>query len=399
MNKKYLQELVIQNETPLLVIDHAQIRRNYQEFRERLPRVQVYYAVKANPVPEIVRTLFEEGSSFDVASRSEFEVVFDTVRNLPPLELEKFIWDKLIYANPVKKPDSLHLLHAYKPLLTYDSEEEMGKILKHCPEAGLLLRVKVSDEGSMVKLSNKFGIEPEKASELIKKTIDAGLNVEGISFHVGSQCTDPSKFVKALESVAGIFQEADSKGYDIGESITRGYRVKIVDLGGGFPVRYNGQEQSFKGLSKVLMKELDRLFPEDKTAILAEPGRFMVANTGTAVSKVILAKHSTNPPAYHLDDGVYHTFSAMIYDHVPLNLEAFKEGEKAECQVFGPTCDGLDCLSENEYIPNSSKIFLPRLEEGDFVYAENMGAYSSASSTNFNGMPSAKILHVNVKKK
>jgi len=400
MNKIILKKLVQKNGTPLLIIDHKKIRENYREFKKRLPKIQIYYAIKANPEPEIIKTLYNEGSSFDVASISELRLVLDTLTPLlqrDSISLPDFIWKKIIYANPVKSSDSLPELDIYKPLLTYDSLEEMKKIKFNCPNAGLLLRIKISDNGSLVKFSNKFGIEPEKATELIEETIKSGLIVEGISFHVGSQCNNFENYIKALESIARIFKEIELRGYKIGEIGTRGDPIKQIDIGGGFPVRYNGNEKLFSELAKLLNKGFDKLFSEENVDILAEPGRFLVANAGTLITKVILAKRLTKIPCYHIDDGIYHTFSAVIYDHLEPKLQAIKDGEKTECYVFGPTCDGLDELSKNEYIHNTSKILLPKLDEGDLIYQENIGAYSNASSTNFNGMPPAKIIHINVK--
>jgi len=395
MNKKTLEQLAVEHGTPIVVIDHEAIRKNYAKFRERLPRVQIYYAVKANPAPEIIQTLYDLGSSFDVASLAEFNLVFDKIKHLPPRELQNFIWDNVIYANPIKKIDSLHVLNLYKPLLTYDSFEEAEKVRVHCPDAGLLLRLKVPNEGAMVDLSCKFGVEPGEAVDLIGKTVAGGVGVEGISFHVGSQCTNPDNFLRALKLCKEIFDKAKAKGYDIGEK-TRGTTKRLIDIGGGFPIKYSGDEQSFADLAKVLNREFDKLFPEDEFDLLAEPGRFIVGNAGTAVASVILAKHSLKPvPSYHIDDGVYHTYSAMIYDHVTPVLKAFKNGGEREYAIFGPTCDGLDTVSRNKYIPNAPKVFLPRLESGDFIYAENMGAYSTASSSYFNGMPPAGVIHVN----
>jgi ornithine decarboxylase len=395
MNKKTLEQLAREHGTPLLVIDHEVIRKNYNEFRKNLPRVQVYYAVKANPAPEIIRTLYDLKASFDVASLPEFNVVFENVKDLPPRELQNFIWDNIIYANPIKKTDSLHVLNLYKPLLTYDSFEEVEKVKRHCPDAGLLLRIKVPNDGSMVDLSCKFGVEPEEAVELIGETIKSGVGVEGLSFHVGSQCNNPRSFLKALRFCKKIFDDAKAKGYDIGEK-TRPPKKRLLDIGGGFPIKYNGDEQSFTSLAKILAREFDKLFPEDEFDLLAEPGRFIVGNAGTAIASVILAKHSRGPlPAYHIDDGVYHTYSAIIYDHVTPTLKSFKTGEEAECAIFGPTCDGLDTVSRNKFVPNAPRVFLPRLESGDFIYAENMGAYSTASSSYFNGIPPAKVVHVN----
>ena len=328
MDKIFFYNLTSEHGTPLLVIDHDKIRKNYLEFREKLPRVQIYYAVKANSEPEIIKTLYNLGSSFDVASLNEFNLVFNLVKHLEPRKLQNFIWNNIIYANTIKKPDSLHVLNLYKPLLTYDSIEEMQKIKIHCPDAGLLLRIKISDEGSVVKFANKFGIEPLFAADLIEATIKEGLGVEGISFHAGSQCNNPQNFVKALQTVADIFSIVEKRGYTIGETVTTGKPIKIVDLGGGFPVQYNGSEQSFTELTDIINKELDRLFDKDSTLVIAEPGRFLVANAGTAVSSIVLAKQSTRVPCYHIDDGVYHTFSAVMYDHLEPDLKSFEEGEK-----------------------------------------------------------------------
>jgi ornithine decarboxylase len=395
MRSSQINSLASEHGTPILIIDHDKIRKNYLEFKKYLPRVQVYYAVKANPEPEIVKTLYKLGSSFDVASLPEFNIVFNMVKNLDPDKLQNFIWHHVIYANPVKKIDSLHTLNLYKPLLTYDSQEEMMKIKLHCPNAGVLCRIKISDEGSVVKFANKFGIEPEKAADLIEKSIKGGVGVEGISFHAGSQCNNPKNFVKALRSVAAIFKETDRRGLPVGETVSSGKPIKIVDIGGGFPVQYNGTEQSFKKLAAIINKELDKLFPKDKVSIIAEPGRFLVANAGTAVSRVILAKHSNLVPAYHIDDGVYNTFSAVMYDHLEPDFRCFRKGEKIESKIFGPTCDGLDELSENSYIHNTKKIFLPKLNEGDLILHENIGAYSNASATFFNGFPAVKVVHIN----
>jgi len=400
MNKEYqekIEKIARENGTPILIIDHSKIRKKYSEFRGRLPRVQVYYAVKANSEPAILKTLFDLGSGFDVASIQEFNIVAKLIEHLPPKQLQDFIWNNIIYANPAKKPESLHFLNPYKPLLVYDSYEEMKKTKEHCPDAGLLLRINVPNDGSVVQLSNKFGIEPELAPDLIEKTINEGIGVEGISFHTGSQCNNPSNFIKALESVDYIFKQVSSRGIKIGETVTKGYPVKLVDIGGGFPVQYDSTTngQAFKSLSEILNREFERLFPDNEEVnILAEPGRFLVAESGTSVSSVILAKNSSKIPCYYLDDGIYHTFSGMLFDHVPVELKSFRDGERLECRVFGPTCDGLDTLSENPYIKNTSKIYLPHLKEGDFVYSEKMGAYSNASATNFNGHAPAKVIHI-----
>jgi len=362
--------------TPVFILDHKKIRENYREFREALPRVQAYYAVKANSNPEIVRTLYKMCASFDVASFPEFMVVYKNIKNLPEKKRQDFIWDKIIYANTIKQEETLRKLDQYKPLVTYDNIAELHKIKKHCPHAGLVLRIRVPNTGSMVELSSKFGAHPGEAVDLILEAFNIGLVVEGISFHVGSQCNNFENYIQAIQLASSILEEAES----------RGHKINILDIGGGFPVKYNNKVKSFKTLARKLNAEIDRLFPKTME-ILAEPGRFMVANAATLVTKIIGKAIRDEKTCYYLDDGVYHTFSGIVFDHCVYPLKSFKDGQTKVCSVFGPTCDAFDTISVAEELPD--------LEIGDYLYAENIGAYSIASSTYFNGFPPAKIVHIN----
>ena len=372
-----LQKLAKEHGTPLFVIDHEAIRRNYRQFRRYLPRVQVYYAVKANPDPAIVRTLYREGSSFDVASMPEFMIVHENIKNLSAAERQAWIWDKIIYANPTKPVRTLEELNQYKPLVTFDNLEEIRKIRRHAPNAGLALRLKVPNTGAMVELSSKFGAAPGEAVDLILEADKAGLVVEGISFHVGSQTTNFENYVQALNLAAGVFQEAKDRGYT---------KMNLIDIGGGFPAPYDASVKPFRELAKVINGELDRLFPRE-IQILAEPGRFLAASAGYAVSQVIGKAVRDGKMCYYINDGVYHTYSGVIFDHCKYPIRAFKRGPAQICSVFGPTCDALDVISMAEN--------LPELERDDFVFSENIGAYSHASATYFNGFPPAKVVQVN----
>ena len=202
------------------------------------------------------------------------------------------------------------------------------------------------------------------------------LVVEGLSFHVGSQCTNPQNYVQALNLAAGVFAEAKSNGFEL----------KLLDIGGGFPAHYDNTVPAFRKLAKTINIELDRLFPEP-IEILAEPGRFLVASSATAIAGIIGKAVRDGKQCYYLDDGVYQTYSGVIFDHCQYRLKSFKKGPKQICSVFGPTCDALDTISLAEQLPN--------LNLGDLVYSENIGAYSAASSTSFNGFPPAKIVYVN----
>jgi len=375
--KQLLQKLAEEHGTPIFVIDHEIIRQNYNEFKERLPHIQVYYAVKANSNPEIVRTLYEMGSSFDVASMPEFMIVHEYIKDLPDKERQDWIWDKIIYANTIKPIETLKALDQYNPLVTFDNSEELKKIRQHAPHAGLVLRIRVPNTGSVVELSSKFGADPGEAVDLIAQAFDMGLVVEGLSFHVGSQCTNFDNYVQALHLAENIISETETR---------TGQKIRILDIGGGFPVKYHPEVKSFKILAKQLNVEIKRLFPDDMQ-ILAEPGRFLVANACTLVAKVIGKAFRDGKPSYYINDGVYHTYSGQVFDHTTYPVLAFKQGETQISAVFGPTCDAFDTITLSAE--------LPELDIGDLVYSENIGAYSHASSTYFNGFPPAKVVHIN----
>ena len=377
MEKSKLLKLVKKHRTPLFIIDHDIIRENYRRFKKALPRVLAYYAVKANSEPEIIKTLFNEGSSFDVASYNEFIGVYNLIDKWRERKKEFFIWDKIIFSNTIKDRDTLRKINKYEPLVTYDNMDELKKIKEHCKKAGLILRLKVPDTGSQVEMASKFGAEPSDASRLIKKSFDLGLKVEGLSFHVGSQCTNFENYVAALSITSEIFNEARK----------RGYKLDIIDIGGGFPVLYDYNVPRFEKLAEILNKEFDRLFPED-TEIIAEPGRFLVATSSTLVSEIIGKARRDGKIFYHINDGVYQTFSGVVNDHWIPNFHSFKRGTKEICAVVGQTCDSFDKISLAEHLPKNLGI-------GDYLYTENIGAYSIVSSTKFNGFEGAKILHVN----
>jgi len=373
-----LRKLAREHGTPLFVVDHDMLRRNYRTFKKYLPRVQAYYAVKANPDPAIVETLYQAGASFDVASLPEFMVVYQNIKDLPDKQRQDWIWDKIIYANPIKANQTLRALNPYKPLVTYDNLEEIKKIKAHAPHAGVALRLRVPNTGAMVELSSKFGAAPGEAVDLILAAAAEGLVVEGLSFHVGSQTTNFQNYVQAIALAAHVFEEARERGYT---------KMNLLDIGGGFPAPYDATVKPFRELARILNRELDRLFPPE-IQILAEPGRFMVATAGAAVSTIIGKATRDGKLCYYIDDGVYHTFSGVIFDHCQYHFQAFKGGAKHVCSVFGPTCDALDVVSMAEELPSDLKL-------GDMLYSTNIGAYSHASATHFNGFPPAKVVHIN----
>ena len=376
--KEEFVRLVEQHGTPLCILDHDKIRENYRTFKKHLPRVQCYYAVKANSTQQIIETLFKEGSSFDVASYNEFMQVYQYIRHFEKKEKKYFVWDKIIFSNTIKDRHTLSKIRQYKPLVTYDNSAEVKKLKDYCDTAGLVLRVKVPDTGSQVEMSTKFGVEPGEAAALIDQAFEMGLKVEGISFHVGSQCTNFDNYTQALAIASQIFNDARKKGYGL----------NLLDIGGGFPVPYDTHVPHFEKLAGLLNSEFKRLFPDD-IEILAEPGRFIVATAATLVSEIIGKARRDGKVFYHINDGVYQTFSGVVYDHWIPNFSALKHGETEICAVVGPTCDSFDKISLSVELPGN-------LEVGDYLLTENIGAYSTASSTKFNGFDGAKIIHRNL---
>jgi ornithine decarboxylase len=385
-NKIALLAQVERHGTPLLVIDHDVIRKNYRRFRKHLPRVQCYYAVKANSDPEIIKTMFDEGASFDVASFPEFMAVHKHIARWPDKRRFGYIWDRIIFSNTIKDIETLMRLRPYRPLVAFDNEDELVKIKRHCDTAGLILRLTVSDTGSVVELNSKFGVAPAAANDLIEKAFAAGMTVEGLSFHVGSQCMNLDNYVEALHTAHEIFTTANRKRTGSQK------QLNLINMGGGYPAPYDRNVPRFEELAKMINSEIGHLFPEKTTEILAEPGRFIVATAGTLVSEIIGRARREGRRVYHINDGLYHDFSAVLYDHWTPNFQPFRTGgntgRREICAVVGPTCDSFDKVSLHVNLPAN-------LQYGDFLRTLNIGAYSSVSASHFNGFPPARVVHVN----
>jgi ornithine decarboxylase len=228
----------------------------------------------------------------------------------------------------------------------------------------------------MVELSSKFGIEPSDAMPLIDAAIGMGMDVEGISFHVGSQCVNIENYMTAFLAASELLKAARAKVYNI----------RLINIGGGFPADYDGVNVSFPAFAKKLSKEIDRLFPKE-IEIVAEPGRYLAAESAKLVVKIIGKASRDGKTYYYVNDGVYNTLSGVIFDHCVYHFHSFKKGKPAVSAVVGPTCDALDTISVSENLPD--------LNIGDLLYVNDIGAYSSASATNFNGFSKAKIIHIN----
>ena len=367
VKERRLRDLARKHGTPLMTISRSTLRTQLRRFRRVLPRVEPFFAIKANSHPEIIKTMVAERANFDVASVAEMNLVLGA----------KAKPSQIIFANTIKPVESI--THAAKKgvsLMTFDSEYELAKIAEHAPGSRVLVRIKVPNVGSIVELSLKFGVDPADATSLMIKAYKMGLQPAGVSFHVGSQCTRVENYIEALEMAAIIARDARLKQLPF----------EIVDIGGGFPIHhFDYEDDPFERLGTVLAKELDRLF-DANIRIIAEPGRFVVGPAGTLLMRVIGKAIRENKLWYYLDDGVYGSLSGQVFDHCKYQFQYLRGGHLQLSTLAGPTCDSFDIIARGEDIPE--------LQIGDVVYVENIGAYSIASATRFNGMPMAKVLMV-----
>ena len=364
-----IRAMLKKHSTPFMLIRRAILERQYNRFRKALPNVTPYYAIKANPHPDIIKTFSSLGTSFDVASAVEMKSVLNL--GVSP--------SNIIFANTIKSPEDIICARRRRVrLMTFDNEPELYKLAKDYPGAHVLVRIKVANSGSVVELSLKFGADSEDAFYLLRKAKSLGLVPMGVSFHVGSQSTNVENYIQALELTASIFNEAKESGL----------HLPIVDIGGGFPIQHFDNEIgiNFERMAVQIRSQMKSLFDKNATFI-AEPGRFLVGPAGILVTQVIGRTFRNNKNYYYLNDGIYADFSGMVFDHCRYEFKTLRRGQKFLSTLAGPTCDSFDTLSMNEEIPE--------LYVRDVVYVKNIGAYSCASATsNFNGFAPAKVVLV-----
>jgi len=363
--KNQVENLVRKHNTPLFLISKNKLLNQLKRFQALLPRVKPFYAVKSNSHPFILKTLADAGTGFDVASIQEMKTLLDMGVNP----------DQMVFANTVKTPEALKFAAFHNiNLMTFDSEYELNKIARHAPGTRVLVRIKVPNVGSMVELSLKFGAEPPDAIPFLIKAIRLGLKPAGLSFHVGSQNTHIENYLDALEIASIIFKDAHLKQIPL----------EILDIGGGFPIKhFDNEKDLFAITASSINKELNRLFP-DNIQLIAEPGRVLCGPAGILAMKIIGKSIRNNKHWYYLDDGVYGSLSGIVYDHCKYQYKVLKKGITQITTLAGPTCDSFDIISTSEE--------LPELDIGDIIYVENIGAYSWATATNFNGLPLAKVV-------
>ncbi|XP_048830516.1 ornithine decarboxylase isoform X2 [Brienomyrus brachyistius] len=386
MEQKINESLLSDDKDAFYVADLGDILKKHLRWCRALPRVTPFYAVKCNDSRAIVMTLASLGAGFDCASKTEIQLV-------QSLGVEA---GRIIYANPCKQVSQIKYAASHGvQMMTFDSEVELMKVARCHHNAKLVLRIATDDSKAKCRLSVKFGASLKTSRELLERAKELGLDIIGVSFHVGSGCTDPETYTQAISDARCVF--------DMGAEL--GFNMTLLDIGGGFP----GSEDAklkFEEITAVINLALEKYFPSDRgVRVIAEPGRYYVASAYTLAVNIIAKKvvkkeqsglddeddgTSDSTLMYYVNDGVYGSFNCIFYDHAHVLPTLHKKPKPDErlfsCSIWGPTCDGLDRIVE--------QCVLPDLQLGDWLLFDNMGAYTVAASSTFNGFQKPDIYYV-----
>jgi len=438
---QHINSLASKSDSTFYLSDGAIAKRQFDRWRALLPRIKPHYAVKCSPDRQLIKILGALGCGFDCASKAEFELVS---------EVAPAAANQIIFAHPIKRIGDLRAARARGiSRMTFDSADELYKIAEHFPEAELVLRILPDGSRSLMNFGSKFGAPMSNVEPLMRLARSLGLKMKGISFHVGSGCFDATAYVDAVR----LAKEA----FDVGERV--GFKLDLLDIGGGFPgalprtdslfpvaLRENGMSTTpvtltFEEIASKMGPEIDRLF-DDSVEVISEPGRFFAQAWSTLVTKLNgkreVSKSGVAPDPeiprtflYYLDDGVYGSFNCKIFDHAsfhpyPLSealaeemrlaapqqeepefVAVYAEAARAavprlarathtqsnarptaSCTLFGPTCDSMDVIVKD--------VQLPEMRIGDWLCFSEMGSYTAAAGSAFNGFQLPNVNYVNV---
>lgn len=350
---------------PFILLDSDIIHDKVRRFQRALPRVRPHFAVKANPDQRVLTLLRNAGVQFEIASKEELDLLL--ALKVPAADI--------FYSNPIKP--AAHVRYAMENGVQWfviDSLEELHKVYRAGPEAKLYLRIYTSDRGSCFPLSSKFGAHREETTAIIQAAAHLGAQLAGVTFHVGSQCSELDNWRIALRNAHQVFEQMRSAGL----------KPNLLNLGGGFPVNLRTVAPTIEQIGKVINRELS-LFPEPIT-VMAEPGRYLVADAGYFVCQVIGTTRRGNEHWLYLDAGFYGGL-IELKDGLDFELLTDREGPLMPWTIAGPTCDSQDICAYNQLLPVA-------MRAGDFVYIRHAGAYSNACASRFNGFPLPEVILV-----
>ena len=351
---------------PCLVVDLDVVRDNFQSFCKALPDSSIFYAVKANPAPEILRLLAGLGSSFDCASVAEIEMAMKAGASA----------QRVSYGNTIKKERDIARAHALGvSLFAVDSHEEVEKVSRAAPGARVFCRVLTDGEGAEWPLSRKFGCVPQMAVDVLVYAHQLGLTSHGVSFHVGSQMTRLDAWDAALGDAKRVFDKLAQQGI----------HLKMVNMGGGFPTRYLKDIPSAQAYGQAIYGSMRKHFGNQLPETIIEPGRGMVGNAGAIKAEVVLVSRKSDEDDVRwvfLDIGKFGGLAETMDEAIRYSIVTPRDGDATEpCVLAGPTCDSADVLYEKTPYPMPVSLTI-----GDEVLIEGTGAYTTTySSVAFNG--------------
>jgi len=350
-------------EPPYLLLDKAKVRQKLTSIGKNIRNSEVYYAVKANPDIEVLSLINDQGIGFEIASEGELAMCVS-------LGVSK---ERIITSNPIKSFKFLRMSADYGiNYFAFDSPDEVRKLRDYCPGSNLYVRLAVPNEGSEWPLSRKFSVEIDAAEELLLYAKKKGLNPVGITFHVGSQCTNMYNWNSALDKAKILWDRAEK----------RGIHLSLLDIGGGYPIRYTKDVVNINAINKNINKLIYEKFPK-KTRILIEPGRAVVGDAGIFVTKVIGKARRGDENWLSIDVGV---FNGLMESVGGIKYSYIVEGakEKKLWTLAGPSCDSFDVIDKD--------ILLPEPEVGNIILILSTGAYTISYASEFNGFSIPKTI-------
>jgi len=347
---------------PFLILDTAIVRGKLRRFRAAMPRVQPHYAVKANPDRRVVQALLQEGCRFEIASTAELDLLLSLGVDAA----------EVFYSNPFRSRQAIAYA-AGKGVQWYvvDSVDELRRVHGLKADAKIYLRIATPNIGSDWPLSGKFGAGAGEARDLVQAAASLGADLAGVTFHAGSQCRNPENWRVGIEKARALFDAMAAAGL----------RPRLLDIGGGFPVRHVKPIPSIEVIGEVVNASLSAFAPEVR--VIAEPGRYLVSDAGYFVCRVMGTTTRAGKRWMHWDAGL---FGGVIEaaEGLKYKIRTERSGPDVPWHVAGPTCDSVDVVLRDEPLPSD-------LQEGDFIFIRNAGAYTTAYASEFNGFPLPEV--------
>jgi ornithine decarboxylase len=369
--KKIREFLAERRPTPYVVVDLDVVADNYRKLKDAVPQAGIYYAIKANPAPEILALLAKMGSSFDTASVAEIDMALASGVD----------GSRISFGNTIKKASDIAAAHARGvKMYAFDSEAELEKLAKAAPGAKVFCRILTSGEGADWPLSRKFGCEVEMARDLLIAAAKKGVVPHGVSFHVGSQMKNVDAWDSAVAQAAWIFRECEAAGV----------QLNMLNMGGGFPAKYRKDIPAMGSYGAAIHAALGKHFGNRiPSEIIVEPGRQMVGNAGVIDTEVVLVSKKSAKDSrrwVYLDIGKFGGLAETMDEAIQYPIVSAKKGPVGRVVIAGPTCDSADVMYEK------ADYRLPLdLEAGDRLEIRATGAYTTTySSVAFNGFDPLK---------